>query len=74
MPDLMAPIRVLMISKACLMGAYQTKLEEIAAFPDIALIIASNDNEFLLGDYEKQATIWLLKKPAKITEEEDDEK
>lgn len=40
MPDsLPAPIRVLMISKACLVGAYQRKLEEIAAFPDIALTV-----------------------------------
>ena len=39
MPDLTAPIRVLMISKACLVGTYQRKLEEIAAFPDIALTV-----------------------------------
>ena len=32
-------IRVLMISKACLVGAYQRKLEEIAAFPDVALTV-----------------------------------
>jgi len=34
-----ARIRVLMISKACLVGAYQRKLEEIAAFPDIDLTV-----------------------------------
>ena len=39
MPDLTVPIRVLMISKACLVGTYQRKLEEIAAFPDIALTV-----------------------------------
>ena len=32
-------IRVLMISKACLVGAYQRKLEEIARCPDIALTV-----------------------------------
>src|SRR5512136_1386060 len=32
-------IRVLMVSKACLVGAYQRKLEEIAQFPDIALTV-----------------------------------
>jgi len=31
------PIRVLMISKACLVGAYQTKLEAIADYEDIEL-------------------------------------
>jgi glycosyltransferase involved in cell wall biosynthesis len=30
-------MRVLMISKACLVGAYQTKLEEIACFEDVEL-------------------------------------
>lgn len=30
-------MRVLMLSKACLVGAYQTKLEEIARFPDVEL-------------------------------------
>lgn len=30
-------MRVLMISKACLVGAYQTKLEEIARFEDVTL-------------------------------------
>lgn len=30
-------MRVLMISKACLVGAYQTKLEEIARCPDVTL-------------------------------------
>ena len=39
MPDLTARIRVLMISKACLVGAYQRKLEEIAACPDIDLTV-----------------------------------
>ena len=34
-----AHIRVLMISKACLVGMYQRKLEEIAAFPDIDLTV-----------------------------------
>jgi glycosyltransferase involved in cell wall biosynthesis len=33
-------MRVLMISKACVVGAYQSKLEEIAAHPDIALTVA----------------------------------
>jgi len=33
-------MRVLMISKACLLGAYQRKLEEIARFPDIELMVA----------------------------------
>jgi glycosyltransferase involved in cell wall biosynthesis len=33
-------MRVLMVSKACLVGAYQRKLEEIARFPDIDLMVA----------------------------------
>lgn len=33
-------MRVLMLSKACLVGAYQRKLEEIARFPDIELTVA----------------------------------
>ena len=32
-------MRVLMVSKACLVGAYQRKLEEIAHFPDVELIV-----------------------------------
>ncbi len=32
-------MRVLMISKACLVGAYQTKLEEIARFEDVELTV-----------------------------------
>jgi len=32
-------MRVLMISKACLVGVYQRKLEEIARFPDIELTV-----------------------------------
>ena len=32
-------MRVLMLSKACLVGAYQTKLEEIARFEDIDLTV-----------------------------------
>lgn len=32
-------MRVLMISKACLVGAYQTKLEEIARFDDVELAV-----------------------------------
>lgn len=32
-------MRVLMVSKACLVGAYQTKLEELARFPDIELTV-----------------------------------
>ena len=32
-------MRVLMISKACLVGAYQRKLEEIARFPDVELMV-----------------------------------
>jgi len=39
MPDSTARIRVLIVSKACLVGAYQRKLEEIAAFPDIDLTV-----------------------------------
>ncbi len=34
------PMRVLMISKACVVGAYQRKLEEIAACPGIELTLA----------------------------------
>ena len=33
-------MRVLMISKACLVGAYQRKLEEIARHDDIELTVA----------------------------------
>src|SRR6185503_10420543 len=33
-------MRVLMVSKACLVGAYQRKLEEMAALPDIELTVA----------------------------------
>jgi len=33
-------MRILMISKACLVGTYQRKLEEIARFPDIELMVA----------------------------------
>jgi glycosyltransferase involved in cell wall biosynthesis len=33
------PMRILMLSKACLVGAYQRKLEEIAAFPEIELTV-----------------------------------
>ncbi len=33
-------MRVLMVSKACLVGAYQRKLEEIARFRDIDLMVA----------------------------------
>jgi glycosyltransferase involved in cell wall biosynthesis len=33
-------MRVLMVSKACLVGAYQRKLEEMAAQPDIQLTVA----------------------------------
>lgn len=33
-------MRILMISKACLVGAYQRKLEEIACFPDVELKVA----------------------------------
>ena len=32
-------MRVLMISKACIVGAYQTKLEELAVLPDIDLAV-----------------------------------
>jgi len=32
-------MRVLMISKACLVGAYQRKLEEIARYPDVELMV-----------------------------------
>jgi len=37
--DATARIRVLMVSKACLVGAYQRKLEEMAAFSDIDLTV-----------------------------------
>jgi len=33
-------MRVLLISKACVVGAYQRKLEEIAAHPDVELTVA----------------------------------
>ncbi len=33
-------MRILMISKACLVGTYQRKLEEIARFPDVELMVA----------------------------------
>jgi glycosyltransferase involved in cell wall biosynthesis len=36
-----ADVRVLMISKACLVGAYQRKLEEIAAFDDVELTVVT---------------------------------
>ncbi|HAM45943.1 MAG TPA: glycosyl transferase family 1, partial [Propionibacteriaceae bacterium] len=32
-------MRVLMVSKACIVGSYQKKLEELAAFPDIDLTV-----------------------------------
>jgi len=32
-------LRVLMISKACVVGTYQKKLEELAAFPDVDLTV-----------------------------------
>src|SRR4051794_6332245 len=32
-------MRVLMISKACIVGIYQKKLEEIAKFPDVELAV-----------------------------------
>jgi glycosyltransferase involved in cell wall biosynthesis len=32
-------MRVLMISRACLLGTYQRKLEEIARFPDVELMV-----------------------------------
>ncbi|MBU0705128.1 MAG: glycosyltransferase [Chloroflexi bacterium] len=32
-------MRILMVSKACIVGAYQSKLEEIARFPDIELMV-----------------------------------
>ena len=32
-------MRVLMVSKACLVGTYQTKLEEIARFEDVELAV-----------------------------------
>ena len=39
MADRIPPIRVLMISKACVVGIYQRKLEEIAAHSDIELVV-----------------------------------
>lgn len=35
----MEPMKVLMLSKACLVGAYQRKLEEIAQFEDVELTV-----------------------------------
>jgi len=32
-------LRVLMVSKACIVGAYQKKLEELAKFPDVELTV-----------------------------------
>jgi glycosyltransferase involved in cell wall biosynthesis len=32
-------VRVLMVSKACVVGVYQTKLEELARFPDVDLTV-----------------------------------
>jgi len=32
-------LRVLMVSKACIVGAYQKKLEELARFPDVELTV-----------------------------------
>lgn len=37
--DINETMRVLMISKACLIGIYQRKLEEIARFPDVELLV-----------------------------------
>ncbi len=37
--DISETMRVLMISKACLVGTYQRKLEEIARFPDVELLV-----------------------------------
>ena len=34
------PLRVLMVSKACIVGAYQRKLEELARFPGMELVVA----------------------------------
>jgi glycosyltransferase involved in cell wall biosynthesis len=34
------PVRVLMVSKACLVGSYQRKLEEIARYDDVELTVA----------------------------------
>lgn len=39
MGDSRKPMRVLMISKACVVGTYQRKLEEIAAHPGVALSV-----------------------------------
>ncbi len=45
-------MRILMISKACVVGAYQRKLEEIARFPDVELMVvvppAWRDGDHLL--------------------------
>ena len=35
----MITVKVLMVSKACVVGSYQKKLEELAAFPDIDLTV-----------------------------------
>jgi glycosyltransferase involved in cell wall biosynthesis len=37
--DIIESVRVLMISRPCLVGAYQRKLEEIARFPDVELMV-----------------------------------
>lgn len=34
------PVRVLMVSKACVVGAYQRKLEALAAYPGLVLTVA----------------------------------
>jgi glycosyltransferase involved in cell wall biosynthesis len=39
MPLTTLRMRILMVSKACLVGAYQTKLEEIAKFEDVELAV-----------------------------------
>ena len=35
----MITVKVLMVSKACVVGSYQKKLEELAAFPDLDLTV-----------------------------------
>ena len=38
-PERGSDLRILMISKACIVGAYQKKLEELAKFPDVELTV-----------------------------------
>lgn len=37
--DYNTPVRIVMVSKACIVGQYQTKLEELARHPDVELTV-----------------------------------